>query len=189
MEERPRRLGKVYVEGMYSDPDYEREKKYIAMEMESLVVPEASAAVEAGRLIEDLPKLWDEASLPERRKLLLSMLDGVYFDTKGEKPLVAIKPKAAFMPVFQVAVTRQGSDVILMKEPPGDCREAHTTPCLWWRRGGVEPPVQKTLRWNMLQAYPALIFSPRRSSAGEEPIQPADGLRSRISASAGQHPD
>ena len=174
LEERLRRLGNAYVEGMYSDSDYEREKRYIGMELESLVVPEADSAVEAGRLIEDLRKLWEESSLPERRKLLLSMLDGVYFDTKGEKVLVAIKPKPAFMPIFQVAVTRNGSDVVLIKEPPGECREALTTPCSWWRRGGVEPPVQKTPHWNVLQAYPALRFSPRRPSAGGEPLRPAD---------------
>ena len=142
LEERLRRLGKAYVEGMYSDSDYEREKRYIGMELESLVVPEADAAVEAGRLIEDLPKLWEEASLPERRKLLLSMLDGVYFDTKGEKALVAIKPKPAFVPIFQVAVTREGSQVILLREedlPPSlpvSTEAGLSTPCSWWRRGG-----------------------------------------------------
>ena len=48
LEEKLRRLAKAFVERLYSDSDYEREKRYIGMEMESLVMPEADAAVEAG---------------------------------------------------------------------------------------------------------------------------------------------
>ena len=40
-----------------------------------------NAAMEAGKLLEDLPVLWEEADLAERRKLLMAMLDAVYVDT------------------------------------------------------------------------------------------------------------
>ena len=147
LEEKLRRLGKAYVNGMYSDSDFDREKRYVAMEMESLVVPEADAAVEAGRLMEDLPLLWEEAPMPERRKLLLSILDGVYFDTKGEKALVAITPKLTFLPIFQVAVTLEGSLVLMLKEkdlPPSlPGSEADPSgPRSWWRQGGVDLPLK-----------------------------------------------
>ncbi len=72
------------------------------------------------------------------------MLDGIYFDTKDAKSIVAIKPKPAFIPIFQVAVTREGSDVAQLKEedlPPSlpESTEAGLpTPCFWWRRGRVE---------------------------------------------------
>ena len=59
----------------------------------------------------DLPKLWSEASLEERRKLLLSMLDAVYAEAKQTKSIVAIKPKPPFKPVFQVAALREGSGI------------------------------------------------------------------------------
>ncbi len=164
LEERKRRLGKAFVEGMYSDTDYEREKHYIDMELETLVVPQADETVKAGELIENLPELWEEANMEERRKLLLAMLDAVYFDTKESKSVVAIQPKAGFLTVFQVATTRNGHEVQLIKRPQDHGSEAG--PCFWWRRGGVEPPVQKALHWDMLQAYPALVFSPGRPSAG-----------------------
>ncbi len=45
-------------------------------------------------LIVNLPKLWSEANLEEKRKLLLTMVDAVYFETKKMKSIVAIKPKA-----------------------------------------------------------------------------------------------
>ena len=57
--------------------------------------------------------IWEEANLVEKRKLLLSMLDAVYVDTVEEKSIVAIRPKPAFLPLFEVATTRQGSDVVL----------------------------------------------------------------------------
>ncbi len=106
-------------------------------------VPEASAAEGAGRLLLDLPKLWAGASLEERRRLLLTMLDAVYVDAKEDRSIVAVKPKPAFRPVFQVAVTREGSGVVLLNKPPGAAPEARL--CFWWRRGRVELPVQEML--------------------------------------------
>ena len=52
------------------------------MELESLVVPAANAAEEAGNLINNLKNLWAEASQEEQRKLLLTMLDAIYIDAK-----------------------------------------------------------------------------------------------------------
>ena len=102
-QERLRRLGRAYVDGVYDDDEYRRQKRTLEMELESLVVPEADAAGEAGRLIEKLPELWAGASMEERRKLLLTMLEAVYVDIKDERRIVAIRPKAPFKPVFQVA--------------------------------------------------------------------------------------
>ena len=74
--------------------------------------------------------------MEERRKLLLAMLDAVYFDNKASKSVVAIQPKAGFLTVFRVATTRNGHEVQLIKGPQDHGTEAH--PCFWWRRGGVE---------------------------------------------------
>ena len=65
----------------------------------------------------NLPRLWNEANLEERRKLLLSMLDAVYVDAKQTKSIVAIKPKPPFKPVFQVAASREGPDIRILNEP------------------------------------------------------------------------
>ena len=84
----------------------------------------------------------------------MTMVDAVYVDTK-ENIIVAIKPKAPFKPVFEVATTRKGSEVVLVhdpnvepqipNQPPPNGQEADEL-CSWWRRGRVELPVQKTLR-------------------------------------------
>ncbi|MCH7801819.1 MAG: hypothetical protein IIC24_09810 [Chloroflexi bacterium] len=80
----------------------------------------------------------------------MTMLDAVYVDANGEKRVVAIKPKAPFRPIFEVATTKEGSGVVLVKEPqevlseteqlPQEDEEAATIPCSWWRRGRVELP-------------------------------------------------
>jgi hypothetical protein len=95
------------------------------------------------RLIEKLPELWAGANLEERRKLLLTMLDAVYVDAKEERRIVAIKPKAPFRPIFQVATMKEGSGIVLAHEgdheeshrPPAGEQEADGRPCSWWRRG------------------------------------------------------
>ena len=148
IEQRLKRLGEVYLDGLKTRDDYLRERRSLEDQLGALVVPGVDAAQEAGKLLENLPSLWDQANLTERRKLLLTMLDAVYVDTVEEKSIVAIRPKAAFTPLFEVATTREGSDVVLITEkdlPPvdGTSPEA-TSPCSWWRRGRVELPVQKT---------------------------------------------
>ena len=79
------------------------------------MLPEADAATEAGKLISQLPRLWSGANLDERRKLFLTMLDAVYVDSK-ENAIMAIKPKAPFKPVFEVATTSEGSEVVLVHD-------------------------------------------------------------------------
>ena len=100
--------------------------------------------MEAGKLLENLPDLWEGADLGERRRILLTMLEAVYVDTVEEKSVVAIRPKPAFEPLFEIATTREGSDVVLINEPPQTDSEPEAADlCSWWRRGRVELPVQK----------------------------------------------
>jgi len=62
LNERLRRLGRAYVDGLVLDDEYKRQKQLMDTELESLVVPQANAAEEAGWLLRDLPKLWKGAS-------------------------------------------------------------------------------------------------------------------------------
>ncbi len=144
-EQRLKRLGKAYVDGLYYDDDYRREKRSLEELLAGLVIPGVNSAKEAGKLLEDLPALWEAATLAERRKLLLTMLDGVYVDTVDEKAIVAIRPKPAFRPLFEIATTRAESGVVLINETPQVVDEPGASgSCFWWRRGRVELPVQKS---------------------------------------------
>ena len=81
-----------------------------------------------------------EAGLNERRKLLMAMLDAVYVDTVEDKSVVAIRPKPAFRPIFEVATTCSGSRIVLINETPPDPEgpEAESL-CSWWRWTRVDP--------------------------------------------------
>ncbi len=91
-------MAKAYIDGLFPDEEYNRHRRLLEMELESLVVPGVNAAEEAGNLIQNLPALWSSANLEERRKLLLTMLDAVYIDAKKYKTIVAIKPKPPLYP-------------------------------------------------------------------------------------------
>ncbi len=132
-ELRLKRLAQVYLDGVMSEDEYRRQKRLLQDRLASLVVTGVDAAREAGTLLGELPALWESADLEERRRLLMTMLDAVYVDSGEEKAIVAIQPKPAFLPLFQVATTREGSDVILISQretPPAHRPEAHD-PCLW----------------------------------------------------------
>ena len=174
VEQRLGRLGTAYVDGLYSNEDYHRKKRFLEDRISSLVIPGVDAAREAGKILEDLPLLWGQADLTERRKLLVNMLDAVYVDTLEERAIVAIRPKPAFMFLLDAATTREGSRVILVheNEEPPDGPEA-PSPCFWWRRGRVELPVQKKPRKNMLQACPTICsWTSKLLSAESQRAQP-----------------
>ena len=138
-EQRLRPLGTAYVDGLYSHEDYHSEKRALDDKLATLVVPGVDAAMEAGKLMKNLPVLWEEADLTERRKLLMAMLDAVYVDTVEERSVVAIRPKPAFRPIFEIATPRGGSGIVLINERPPDPEgpEAESL-CSWWRRGRDE---------------------------------------------------
>ncbi len=141
-EQRLRRLGQVYLDNVIPHDEYKRQKRQLEERIQSLVVPGIDAAQEAGKLLEDLPRLWAEADKGERRKILLTMLDAIYVDTVEEKAIVALRPKPAFQALFQVATTKEGSGVVLFtqNENPPEAPKApeDASPCSWWRRGRVE---------------------------------------------------
>ncbi len=64
VEQRLKRLGKTYVDGLYSEEDYRHEKRSLEERLESLVMSAIDTVREAGKLLEDLSALWMKANLP-----------------------------------------------------------------------------------------------------------------------------
>ena len=149
--------------------------------------------------MQDLPKLRAAANEEERRRLLLSMLDGVYGDGKGLLRVVGIKAQLALPAIFEVAMTRAGSRVRLVKETPSDeslAEGVSTTAasveeasrCSWWRRGRVELPVQERSAKTSTSVAGVLVLAPPSSTGVVLRGQPT-GLWSPLSASRRPHPD
>jgi len=160
--QRLKRLGRAYVDGLYSDDDYRREKRSLEDALAGMVIPGVDSAKEAGELMEDLPALWKEATVSERRKLLLTMLDAVYVDTVDTKAIVAIRPKPAFQALFEIATTRKGSDVTLDKK---DAPELNMSLGRLIRVSGGDggesnSPSRSIRRPDVLQAYSVVFSSP-----------------------------
>ncbi len=127
----------MYIDGLKGQDEYKREKKRLEEKLFDLVVPGMDAVEEAGKLLGNLPNLWRKAGLSDRHLILMTMLDAVYVECREEKRIVAIKPKPAFRPLFDIANTRSGSGVVLIKEeaPAHGGTGAPTDSCSWWRRG------------------------------------------------------
>ena len=100
-EQRLRRLGQVYLDGLIEQEEYRRQKRDLDEKIRTLVIPEVDAATAAGELVENLPALWEKANLSEKRKILMTMLDGVYVDTLENQAIVALRPKPARPVIFR----------------------------------------------------------------------------------------
>ncbi|MPL61614.1 hypothetical protein SDC9_07191 [bioreactor metagenome] len=111
------RMARVFMDGLIPEEEYSRQKKLLELSLESLVVPDYDAAQEAGNLILNLSSLWSKANLSEQRKILLTMLDGVYVDVKEHRSVIAVKAKPPFRPIFQVAVSKKESKIHILNEP------------------------------------------------------------------------
>ena len=134
----------IYLDGLLLVDEYRRQKQLLEDKLSALVVPGVDAARETGKLLEDLPGLWEQADMGERRQILLTMLDAVYVDARKEKAIIAIRPKPAFKALFEIATTRKGSGIVLITTTPPDFFSPEASiSCSWWRRGRVELPVQK----------------------------------------------
>ena len=84
--------------------------------------------------------------MTQRRYLLVALLNAVHVDTVKEKSVVAIPPKPAFRPIFEVATTREGSGIALINQTPQTQGEPEASEsCSWWRRGRVEPGLKHAL--------------------------------------------
>ena len=135
----------AYLDELMEYEEYRRQKRQLEGRLTTLVVPGTDAAEQVGRLLEDLPDLWEKADLSERRRILTTMLEAVYVECKKERRIVGIRPKPTFRPLFQIATTRADSGVVLVN-PDIQFGEAspltedatETGSCLWWRRGRVE---------------------------------------------------
>ena len=114
IQEKLRRMAKTFIDGLLPDAEYNRQKKLLVMKLESSAIPEVNAAQEAGELIYNLPNLWKQADTLQRRKIVQSILDAVYIETKQYKTIVAIKPKPPFRPVLQMAVSKKGFDIRIL---------------------------------------------------------------------------
>ncbi len=68
IEEKLRRLGRAYVDGLVSDGEYGVQRTLLNDALNSLVEPEHGATMTAGEILENLGYVWDKATLDEKHR-------------------------------------------------------------------------------------------------------------------------
>ena len=85
---------------------------------------------------------------------------------------MAIRPKPAFHPIFEVAIARKGSGIALINQTPQTQDEPEASEsCSWWRRGRVE-------LWRLpLQLWMHSVISPGPWPAWQTPLMKPAQIR------------
>ena len=126
-EERLRRLGRSYIDGVIDDGEYNVQRKLLQDALEALVIPEADAALRAGELLEGLGLVWEKATLEEKHKLLASMLDAVFIDLEASRAIVGLQPKPPFYHLFDSLEHHPDSKVTIFREAKKETGPIQTT--------------------------------------------------------------
>ena len=119
LEEKLRRLKRLYQEVEITEGEFQREKELTESALAALRVPEGERVTELGDHVEGMVEAWHEATKEERREMLRLMLDAVYVDMPEGK-VVSLKPKPAFLPLFNLEEPVQaGESVLVAGDPEG----------------------------------------------------------------------
>lgn len=119
IETKLRRLARAYVDGLVDEGEYNVQRTLLQDALNSLVIPEADAALKAGELLENLGPVWGKATLDEKHKLLAGMLEAVYVDMMASRAIVGIQPKAPFYPLFESLKNQTGNKITVFTGDKG----------------------------------------------------------------------
>ena len=123
VNDRLRRLSRTYIDGLLEDGEYETQKKLLEERLNTLVIPEMDATLNAGALLENLGVIWAKATMEEKHKLLAIMMDAIYIDLLTTHRVVGILPKPTFYSLFETLKQKPDSKVTIFK--PDDDTDYH----------------------------------------------------------------
>ena len=120
IESKLRRLGKTFIDGLIEEGEYNVQRTLLQNVLNSMIIPEANAALKAGEQLENLGALWEVATLEEKHTLLSGMLEAVYVDLAASRSIVGIQPKAPFYPLFESLKNQANNKIIVFTAKPVD---------------------------------------------------------------------
>ena len=120
IESKLRRLGKTFIDGLIEEGEYNVQRTLLQNALNSMIIPEANAALKAGEQLENLGALWEVATLEEKHTLLSGMLEAVYVDLAASRSIVGIQPKAPFYPLFESLKNQANNKIIVFTGKPVD---------------------------------------------------------------------
>ncbi len=102
-----RRVGRAFADGVFNEDDYERRRKKLLAEKDSLIIPDEAKSIEMGMQLENIGDFLDEATTEEKYKILHMLFDALYYDF-FKKQIVRIKPHSEFVHIFRLAASELG---------------------------------------------------------------------------------
>jgi len=102
-----RRIGRAYVDRVFTESEYENRRTKLLNEKASLVIPDGAKVIEIGLRLESLQEFLEYATDDEKYQILHILFDFVNYDFKQAK-IVCFKPKAEFAEIFRLAVPLTG---------------------------------------------------------------------------------
>ncbi len=119
LEEKLRRLSRQYREVEIDEAEYKREREITQAQLAALEEVAQPEAIRTGDYIEGLVEAWRTATKEEKRDLLRMCLEAVYVDMESAS-LVALKPKPAFLPLFNLEEpVKAGTKLLVTGDPEG----------------------------------------------------------------------
>lgn len=110
------RLKRLFVLGDVVEAEYRAERDRLRAQLVSLTPPAMPDLEWAAELLQDFGRIWDAATLQERRKIVHALLETVYLDAE-RGPVVAIEPRADFAPLFEMVAHKLGDDGPIILKP------------------------------------------------------------------------
>ena len=98
-EEKLRRLGRSYIDGVIDDGEYNVQHKLLQDALCSPVIPEEDTVLRAGELLESLGLIWGRAT--DEEKYRRGMIEPVYIDLAASRSIVGIQPRPPFYNLFE----------------------------------------------------------------------------------------
>ena len=119
--------------------EYRQEVSLTQAKLSGLVSPEHHQVMNLGDNVEGVVTAWEIATKEERRDMLQMMLDAVYIDMTT-KQVVGLKPKAAFLPLFNLDQPVKAGELVLTTDLTAggvDSNSISQYPTYFalWRRG------------------------------------------------------
>ncbi len=152
IEAKLKRLARTYVDGLIDDGQYNVQRKLLQDTLKVLIIPEEEASIEAGKLLEDLRSVWQEATLEEKHKLLSIMLEAVYIDLAASRSIVGIQPKPVFYPLFNSLENQSGNTISVFHGKKIEPTVEADSSTVMVETGESRTPRPEEATQNMLQA-------------------------------------
>lgn len=99
IRERLERIKWLYAQGDLSEREYARERDDLKGQLAGMKSPQEREVLDAGALLENLAAIWEEATIVERREMVLTLITRIECDPETKR-IVSLQPRPAFVTLF-----------------------------------------------------------------------------------------